>query len=877
MAEKTDTLYWNNSGTRQSERFPKALEKDYISIDERSYEDLIRQVAEYASRLHYYNDHNQKDGNWKRFFTEIYDYEKQAVNKDHLEQLIKNADVPPHLALMLAFLKVFQIQQNNLNKLTERHLDFYYKDILGFHPRKGTTGKVPVFFELNKNAESAFIAKGCLFDAGKDEEGKPIRYAAADEIRINRAKVSATESIRITDKSYAQYAPNIAFALASPVLNLKDGDLTLSVKKNSTGAVDLSAFTIYYTAKNGWLELTDPNHLPTDQIVPYNASVHGEGYSTADPVMKFVPCTDSTAKELMEYTISTLSGMEIKVEKSKDFILENDEGRVLNQEGTLPFGSHVRMGDSFRIRLPFIPSTDAKFNIRWKNDVENNIDKPTKENSSSIFRVKLKDDTFSTEKYLSDIMASISKNNVPSRPFAALSEPITVSYTIEAQGELLKMFTETSLGIQEVPATRTVSEQATPSAGETADASGKTEGPDEAKLFPIYENIIGNDSLYLKIENAIPDDVLSLYFLIHPNAFFNTGNEECLKWHYWTGKEWKAFLHSDIIKDTTHSLQHSGLLYLQLNRSMFDASADKSIRLRAQIQNTENGALNFSALEEIQTQVVELDYSPLSEGKAPIGTALPAGTITKSINAIAGIKKIKQSYEGEKGTEDESESLFRCRVSEKLRHKGRAWSAWDYERLLLEKFPDIAAVKCLHCYKEEEDGTASLESGRVTLLVLPHTQLSAGNNYMPMVNNAVLSQAKEYLKNNCCSPFVEVNVVSPIYEEVTVSCEVTLRCGYTDTIFYQTLLNEELIRYFAPWTDGNSHLDFSRDINQSDVMEFIDGLFFVEYVERLNIKVCDREIPTGGTLQPAIPTHLITSAPLHQITISSACNDENEQ
>ena len=99
------------------------------------------------------------------------------------------------------------------------------------------------------------------------------------------------------------------------------------------------------------------------------------------------------------------------------------------------------------------------------------------------------------------------------------------------------------------------------------------------------------------------------------------------------------------------------------------------------INNVKRERWHFEAVE---VDAVELDYSPLSEGKAPIGTALPAGTITKSINAIAGIKKIKQSYEGEKGTEDESESLFRCRVSEKLRHKGRAWSAWDYARLLLE-------------------------------------------------------------------------------------------------------------------------------------------------------------------------------------------------
>ena len=47
---------------------------------------------------------------------------------------------------------------------------------------------------------------------------------------------------------------------------------------------------------------------------------------------------------------------------------------------------------------------------------------------------------------------------------------------------------------------------------------------------------------------------------------------------------------------------------------------------------------------------------------------------------------------------------FYTRVSERLRHKDRAINLWDYERLILEAFPQIYKAKCLKhtCYEPNE-------------------------------------------------------------------------------------------------------------------------------------------------------------------------------
>ena len=135
------TYLWNNNGTKQSDRLPKALSGDYVKIDERSFDDLLAQMAEYAKRLVYFDDNMNPSGDWTEFFKDVYDYDKHELKKERIEALSEAGDMPPHMALMMAFLKMFEVQQNNLNTLTERHLQFYYKDILGFKPRKGENGK----------------------------------------------------------------------------------------------------------------------------------------------------------------------------------------------------------------------------------------------------------------------------------------------------------------------------------------------------------------------------------------------------------------------------------------------------------------------------------------------------------------------------------------------------------------------------------------------------------------------------------------------------------------------------------------------------------------------------------------------------------------
>ena len=94
---------------------------------------------------------------------------------------------------------------------------------------------------------------------------------------------------------------------------------------------------------------------------------------------------------------------------------------------------------------------------------------------------------------------------------------------------------------------------------------------------------------------------------------------------------------------------------------------------------------------------------------------LPAETITDRSNSLPKISGILQPYTSYGGKSEEQDIIFYTRISERLRHKQRALTSWDYERLVLERFPRIYKVKCLPANAADQ----SAEPGRLDIIVIP--------------------------------------------------------------------------------------------------------------------------------------------------------------
>ena len=787
------TYLWNNNGTKQSDRLPKALSGDYVKIDERGFDDLLAQMAEYAKRLVYFDDNMNPSGDWSEFFKDVYDYDKHELKNERIEALSEAGDMPPHMALMMAFLKMFEVQLNNLNTLTDKHLQFYYKDILGFKPREGENGKATVFFEPVKNAPEAFIPKGTLFDAGKDANGKPITYRSVRDVTVNQMKVTETKRLPIESAEKADFGliithPSLAF------LENEEKQLvsTSSDKLNITFGKDNIVITV------------------------------------------------KESEDLSVLSNLLTASLSIKVTNSKNFIMENAQGALANQTGTMPFGTQPKKGDFFTISVPhFSGCTINEVYDHWSNS--QSITK-SDDKSKLTLDGDLDWESYNTQlKNYIDFLKGPSNVAVtmPEPPKApSLSTPITIDYTISLKNFQKQYFSPFG--------TQVLNDQSVKSI------------PSEIK--PMKDKL----ALCLKLEGLQDACVLTLHFKMNPFKFKLDGKygENVPVWHYYTTNGWTALADTDIISDTTNRFRRSGIVQLQISDAMvkaakMGAAADLWLMVEA---NTSSNP--FEAFEDVRAQAVEVELDPQSEGQIEIGNALPMGSITKAKNSIKGIKKIEQPNPGDEGRKTETDASFYARVSEELRHKGRAWNRWDYERLVLERFPQIASAKCLSCCNSE----GKLQAGCITMLVIPDGKaIHQPDPLQPTIGQNLKDEIIDYVQNRA-PRFVEIAVVTPNYKQAKVYCTFTLREGYTDDKYYASLLNEQLKQFLAPWSSGTVGIDFRTDKNESQIEEFIENLPYVDYIVSFSLTVDDTPVNQGEPLQPEGAFSIVTSDEQHNIT-----------
>ena len=126
----------------------------------------------------------------------------------------------PHLALLFAFIKLFQHLQGDLNSFTKKHLDFFYKEVLKLKAKEAVPDKVHLVFEIQKQLESHLLKKGLLAKDGKDNNKAEILFSLDDEIVVNKTQVADKRTLflnnqNILESSYLEgvyMAPNAAMA-----------------------------------------------------------------------------------------------------------------------------------------------------------------------------------------------------------------------------------------------------------------------------------------------------------------------------------------------------------------------------------------------------------------------------------------------------------------------------------------------------------------------------------------------------------------------------------------------------------------------------------------------------------------------------------------
>ncbi len=350
-------------------------------------------------------------------------------------------------------------------------------------------------------------------------------------------------------------------------------------------------------------------------------------------------------------------------------------------------------------------------------------------------------------------------------------------------------------------------------------------------LMPNYDD---NAYLYLGIKNLVPPSTLSFYFELKENL--NLFSDEASKkgtpevvWSYMANEEWRAFSQNMILTDTTNSFNNSGIISLEIPRDLTNDNtilADGLHWLRVAIKGDPR---LLPRCLKIATQAVSVTWVDNGSSATHLLKPLPSNSIQKLASSISQIRGVNQPFPSFGGRPGETKTGFYTRTSERLRHKNRAVSAWDYERLVLDKFPNIHQVKCVTHVGNEE----FVEAGSLSIVVVPKIDKNAKGYHLPMVNYTVLNSIKEYLEQ-LSSPFVNIEVRNPIYERVKITAGVRFTKGKNNGTYLKKL-NQDIVEFMCPWMLGQEQeLDLGGVLVKDVILSFIEKCDYVEFVTKFS-------------------------------------------
>lgn len=355
---------------------------------------------------------------------------------------------------------------------------------------------------------------------------------------------------------------------------------------------------------------------------------------------------------------------------------------------------------------------------------------------------------------------------------------------------------------------------ASPIEAET-DASG-------TRFLPRYDY---EGELYIGIRNAKPPETVSLLFQVAEGSADPDLPPAPIEWSYLSGDRWLPLHDGHLLADTTHHLIDSGIVQIALEPVQPSTRLPGDLYwIRVAIPYRADSVCDTVG---IHAQAVSATFMDRGNSPTHLSRKLPERSITGLLQRLAPIAAVEQPYPSRGGRQAEGKGGFYTRVSERLRHKQRALTLWDYERLVLERFPELYKAKCLPASADDP--------GTVEVIVIPGVRGQAlSNPFEPKVPAALISEIEAYLSDKR-PPQATLRVRNARFVQVKVRVGVRFR-GEGDEGYYKTLLNEDLNRYLSPWAyDEGADITIGGRIFANSIVSFIDGRDYVDYVANIEL------------------------------------------
>jgi len=114
--------------------------------------------------------------------------------KQDFYRLQDQANEHPDTALLIAFSDLMKVQQEQINRYSRAHLNFYYRDILQQTPKGAVADQAFTCLALSDNTPTFTLSAGTEFKAGSYADGSDIIFTNTDEVNLNQSKIKQVQT-----------------------------------------------------------------------------------------------------------------------------------------------------------------------------------------------------------------------------------------------------------------------------------------------------------------------------------------------------------------------------------------------------------------------------------------------------------------------------------------------------------------------------------------------------------------------------------------------------------------------------------------------------------------------------------------------------------
>lgn len=385
--------------------------------------------------------------------------------------------------------------------------------------------------------------------------------------------------------------------------------------------------------------------------------------------------------------------------------------------------------------------------------------------------------------------------------------------------------------------------------------------------------------LFIGLAGVQAGEPVSLLLQTQEGSADPLAHAQTVHWAALADNAWQALNPGpDLPLDTTSGLRRSGLINVVLPDNVTTDNTRLPaglVWLRASIMQEPRAACQLLGVHANAVEVAWVDQGTgRGAGPSHLANALPAGRITRLKSPLAEIKALSQPYPSFGGALMEDDAALSRRAAERLRHRGRAITPWDHERIVLEAFPQLDRVKCIP-YANSQSWRAP---GCVMLVVVPNLRLQHQVGVLtPRVDLDTLQGIEAFVlqRSAMClqptsagqasAPSSAVTVRNPRYQPVKLSFKVHMRDGFAFS-YYKAQLNQAIVQTLSPWAfDVSRPLNFGGRVVRSALVDAIEALDYVDYITDVKLARVDHPGEDQPELAPQEPDVILVSAAEHDI------------